>query len=66
MYTNELNRKTILSLSKIDNDNGELRLVTREEWRAKPATGVLADLKTPVSLVVIQHTVQSSCDSLVK
>lgn len=45
-------------------DDSPLTLVTREKWLAKPPTGYIDDLITPVPLVVIQHTVQSTCDSM--
>ncbi|XP_037044771.1 peptidoglycan recognition protein-like isoform X1 [Bradysia coprophila] len=44
-------------------DDSPLTLVTREKWLAKPPTGDIDDLMTPVPLVVIQHTVQSTCDT---
>lgn len=55
----------ILYFSIIDNDETPLVLVTRAGWRAKPATGDIPDLITPVPLVIIQHTVQSSCNTMV-
>ncbi|XP_037044772.1 peptidoglycan recognition protein-like isoform X2 [Bradysia coprophila] len=46
-----------------DLNDSPLTLVTREKWLAKPPTGDIDDLMTPVPLVVIQHTVQSTCDT---
>lgn len=48
-----------------DNDYTAVRMVTRDEWRAKPPTEELVDLELPAKYVIIQHTVQPSCDSVV-
>ncbi|KAJ6641853.1 Peptidoglycan recognition protein [Pseudolycoriella hygida] len=56
--------KTETGVIDIDNDHSELTLVTRDRWKAKKATGEINDLKTPVRLVIVQHTVQSSCNTM--
>lgn len=44
--------------------NERLRIVPRLQWLAQPPTHEADPLKTPVPLVIIQHTATESCISL--
>ncbi|XP_067012369.2 peptidoglycan recognition protein isoform X3 [Anabrus simplex] len=44
------------SYQDTQDDSDELRIVTRDEWKAEPPMDILTPLKTPVPLVIICHT----------
>lgn len=62
-----LNRAALLAglLLLILGVEGDLQIVTRAEWKAKPAAEQMTTLELPVQRVIIAHTAGKECKTKV-